>query len=159
MSIKNIENISDMDDYEIRKYISNNDDDFFDYVITDFINPPPIIKIYYNIIQNHFIVCDKYLKYGKLLGYFKDINTTNWNIQLEWIDNKYEHFLSIFDCAKGGVPIYVKLMELVISKFNNDCIAKIIRENIYERLLVLIEIIPKEIFLSLKLNKLWLPQA
>lgn len=77
-------------------------------------------------------------------------NSVFWSMttlnQLDYLSNINERFLSIYDCSKGGTPFHYKLAQLF--KDGNYDKQEIIT-NIIERLIYILEIFEKNIFISL----------
>jgi len=94
---------------------------------------------------------EKLEKYSIFINSFQ-IDTQNKQELLELIEEKYHNFLAIFDCSKGGVNFNLKLMDLIISNSLNKDFLETIKNLIYERLSKLVKIIPKNIFIHLKLK-------
>lgn len=66
--------------------------------------------------------------------------------QLDYLEKTKERFLSIYDCAKGGIPFHYKLVQLFKeSKYDRPEILN----NIIERLIYILELFGKNIFISL----------
>jgi hypothetical protein len=66
--------------------------------------------------------------------------------QLDYLAHAKERFLSIYDCAKGGIPFHYKLAQLFKdAKYYRPEILN----NIIERLMYVLDIFGKNVFISL----------
>ena len=68
--------------------------------------------------------------------------------QLDYLENTKERFLSIYDCSKGGIPFHYKLAQLFKEQKYDR--AEILA-NIVDRLIYILEIFGKNIFVSLEI--------
>ena len=106
-----------------------------------------------NIIKEFYQLIHKKLCYLGILKKFKEIYTNNsfWlldiNQQINFIENKYEHFKSIFDVSKGTTLYQDKLIPLLFETNNRQFI---LNETV-QRLKILIELFGLKLFTILEI--------
>lgn len=154
-----LSHINDFDDYELsiilRLFMKSQSNFMMEYNVK---------KIFANDINPYSLswcaLCDFYKIIGKkiplvfVLKKFHMVydNKIFWSMgtssQLDYLANAKERFLSIYDCSKGGMPFHYKLAQLFKEgKFNRTEILN----NIVDRLIYILEIFGKNVFISLEI--------
>jgi hypothetical protein len=116
--------------------------EFDDFFITN-----NLIHEFYDLVNNKILLINVLNKW-----YHEYTNPEFWNLeltkQIEYLKNKKDHFYAIFECSKGmSTPFYFKLLPIM----NNSIYRVEILDEIVSRLLILLSIIPKNIFILLKI--------
>jgi hypothetical protein len=117
-----------------------------------FIDELDINSISLNVLNNFYKLIAKKLSLVLVIKKWQVLYNNNdfWMLsiheQIEYLLNIKNKFKSIYDCSRGGTPYHYKLAH--IFKDNNYC-KKEIMEDIINRLIYILDIFNKDIFISL----------
>ena len=123
-----------------------------------------IKKLFINELDNYSLSLNVLISFYKLIAkkiplifvlkkwHTIYINDQFWKspiqLQLDHLSNIKDRFNSIYDCSRGGIPYHYKLAQ--IFKENNFYKSEIM-ENIIDRLVSILDIFDKNIFISLEI--------
>jgi hypothetical protein len=105
-----------------------------------------------NVINSFYRILNKKRLLTYILKKWHAIYTNKkfWKLEtLEQIEKLYQiqnHFMSIFDCSKGGIPYHLKVYNLLKTEQKHFII-----ENIKERLELILNIFGEKIFINLNI--------
>jgi hypothetical protein len=106
----------------------------------------------FNVLNKFYKLTNKKISLMLILKKWYDIyeNIKFWNLkiseQLDFLIDMRDQFLSLYDCAKGGVPLHNKIYALLNSESKN-----IIMKNLEERLFQMLKLVGSKIFISMNI--------
>jgi len=151
--------IQDFDDYELsiilRLFMKTHSNFMMEHNIKIiFLNEVDKYSLSWCALSDFYKILGKKIPLVFVLKKFNLVydNKLFWSMktseQLDYLANAKERFLSIYDCSKGGIPFHYKLAQLFKeNKYDRDEILN----DIINRLIYILEIFGKNVFVSLEI--------